>query len=126
LWLCELIKKRRESKLLKLQLRREQDIATVEREVEHLYPYVLKWINCQIMGVLTKKSISKKDFRRLCPDASEETQDAMWNKLIREKVIYQEKDLPGFYIAPRSGNATYGDQRFPLFRNGRISNQCLR
>jgi hypothetical protein len=115
LWLCEFIKKRRESKLLKHQLRREQDIATIEKEVEYLYPYVLKWINCQIMGVLTKKSISKKDFRRLCPDASEETQDAMWNKLLREKAIYQEKDLRGFYIAPKSGDATCEDR---IERNG--------
>jgi hypothetical protein len=100
LWLCEFNKKRRESKLLKLQLRREKDREDREKEVGYLYPYVIKWINHQKMGVLTKKSISKKDFSRLFPDASEETQDAMWNKLLREKVIYQSKDLPGFYIAP--------------------------
>lgn len=103
MWLCEFNKKRRESKLLKLQLRKEKDRENREdreKEVEYLYPYVIKWINRQRMGVLTKKSISKKDFSRLFPDASEETQDAMWNKLLREKVIYQAKDLPGFYIAP--------------------------
>ncbi len=106
MWLCEFNKKRRESKLLKLQLGREQDTEQIEREVEYLYPYVVEWIYRKTMGVLTKKSISKKDFSRLFPDASEETQDAMWNKLLREKVIYREKDLPGFYIAPKSEDVT--------------------
>jgi hypothetical protein len=109
LWLSEFIKKRRESKLLKLQLRRAQDIANTEREVEYMYPYVIKWLNRQTMGVLTKKSISKKDLRRLFPNSSEETQDAMWNKLLKEQAIYQENQSPGFYIAPRSGDATYDD-----------------
>lgn len=102
MWLCEFHKKRRESKLLELQLRREQDTENIEKEVEYLYPYVIAWIDRRTMGVLTKESISKKDFSHLFPDASEETQDAMWNKLLKEKVIYQEKDLPGFYIAPKS------------------------
>jgi hypothetical protein len=109
LWLCAFIKKRRESKLLKLRLRREQDIANTEREVEYMYPCVIKWLNRQTMGVLTKKSISKKDLRRLFPNASEETQDAMWNKLLKEKAIYQENHSPGFFFAPRSGDATYYD-----------------
>jgi hypothetical protein len=103
LWLCEFIKKRRESKLLKLQLRSEQDTAIVEREVEYMYPYVIEWMKRQTMGVLTQKSISKKDLRRLFPNASEEAQDAMWNKLLKEKKISQKNDLPGFYIVPRSG-----------------------
>jgi hypothetical protein len=110
LWLREFIKKRRESNLLKLQLRSEQDIAVAEREVEYMYPYVIKWIDRQTMGVLTKKSISKKDLRRLFPNASEEAQDAIWHKLLKEKKIYRANDLPRFYIVPRSGYDNNSDR----------------
>jgi hypothetical protein len=82
----------------------------LEKEVEHLYPYVIEWIKRHKMGVSTKKSISKKDLSRLFPDASEETQDALWKKLLREKEINEEPDWAGFYIAPGPGESAYDDK----------------
>jgi hypothetical protein len=37
--------KGKESKLSKLQLRKEEDKENLEKEVEHLHPYVITWIN---------------------------------------------------------------------------------
>jgi hypothetical protein len=49
----------------------------LEKEAGHPYPYVISWINRQRMGMLTNRSISKKDLLHLFPDACEETQDTL-------------------------------------------------
>jgi len=92
LQLCDFIKKRRGDKLFEHQLKEKNRREDSEKEVEHFYPYVIKWIERQRIGVQTKKNISKKDLSRLLPDASEETQDALWKKLLREKEIKEEPD----------------------------------
>jgi hypothetical protein len=95
--LCDFIKKRRGDKLLEQQVREKSRREDSEKEVEHFYPYVIKWIKRQRIGVQTKKNISKKDLSRLLPDASEETQDALWKKLLREKEISEESDGESAY-----------------------------